>query len=100
MKKRFVVLVNSATKEQNLAFLAFLKASGLPWWHYLNNAWLLYDEQDRVSSEILRNKLIELYPGVTNLVLEFGPGMETWNGFGPASEKRNMFKWLHSNWKP
>lgn len=100
MKMRFVVLLDSATKEQNLAFLEFIKASNIAWWHYLNTTWLLYDENNRVSAEILRNKLMELYPGVYNLVLEFGPEGDTWYGYGPSSENRDMFSWLRSNWNP
>lgn len=100
MKKRFVVLIDSSTKEQNDAFLNFIRQSGVfGWWHWLNGSWLLVSSSPLNTSQQIRDKITEIYPGVNNIVLEFREdGTSTWNGFGPQSEERNMFKWMHENW--
>lgn len=98
MTKRFIVLLGSTTKAQNQEFVSFLSENHLGWWHYFSDSWLLISKLGKISSEEIRDKVKEIYPGVNNLVLEFYSEGDTWAGFGPSNEKQNMFKWLHKNW--
>lgn len=98
MKKRFVVAVDSATKEQNDTFREFLKSRGLGWWHWLTNLWLVADGAGRLTAQEIRDVLRQHYPSVHTLVLELREDDDTWSGFGPSSETKNMFKWLRQNW--
>ena len=98
MIKRFVVTLNSSTKEQNGAFIAFVKENGLGWWHWLDNFWLLTDRSGKFTAITIRDKADEFYPGVHKLVLQLDETGDTWAGFGPNTEKRNMFTWLIDTW--
>ena len=98
MRKRFIIGLDSTTKEQNEAFLEFVKEHGVGWWHWLGNFWLLADSGGRFSADDVRNKLKETHPGVHTLVIELSEHGDTWAGYGPKSENRNMFKWLRETW--
>jgi hypothetical protein len=98
MKKRFVVCVNSATNEQNKQFKEFIRENGLGWWHWLRNVWLLSDSKGKFSAAEIRDQLGRNYPGVYSLVLELRGDDDTWSGFGPKKEGKNMFKWIRDNW--
>jgi hypothetical protein len=99
MKKRFILLVDNTTADQNKAFRDFVEASGLNWWHWISNAWLLIDQKGTWKASQLRDKAKEVYPGENTFVAELRPDDDTWSGFGPSTEKRNMFKWIEQNWK-
>lgn len=99
MMKRYVLAVDSSTKEQNDAFLAFVKVTGLGWWHWLDNFWLLADDSDNLSAVTIRDKANECYPGVHKLVLQLDQTGDTWAGFGPKTDRRDMFTWLRNTWK-
>lgn len=98
MKKRFVVALDSAIKEQDEAFKEYVRSRGLGWWHWLTNLWLLTDASGQLTASEIRDVLTEIYPRVHALVLELRGDDDTWSGIGPKTEKRNMFKWLHKNW--
>lgn len=98
MKKRFVVLLNSSSKEQNDEFLDWLKEQNTGWWHWLSNSWLISNSRGHLSAQEIRNKLNEIYRGSNNLVLELGEDYDTWSGFGPKGEDKNMFGWIKKNW--
>jgi hypothetical protein len=98
--KRFVVLLNTVTEAQNESFKKFITDSGLGYWHWLPNTWLLYtgDDDTDLSAVSLRDKIGEFYPHVRCLVLEFNKDGDNWSGYGPKGDKKNMFTWLHQNW--
>lgn len=98
MKKRFVVIIESSTKEQNDLLLKWIAVEGLGWWHWFDNAWLLSNQRGNLSAAAVRDKLREVYGTANNLVLELNGQADTWAGFGPQTEKRDMFKWLRNNW--
>ena len=98
MKKRFVVMLDSSTQEQNQAFLAFIQNQSLNWWHWLTNSWLIIGAN--VSADEISAKVQQIYPNIHHLVIELRTdGTEEWYGFGPSGEKRNMFPWLQQYWK-
>jgi hypothetical protein len=99
MKKRFIVLVNSSTKQQEDDFIAFIKAEGFGYWHWLNNSWLLISHSSHHTAPFVREKVMKFFPNVNNMVLQFNEDGELhWNGFGPGSGEHNMFEWMHKNW--
>lgn len=98
MKKRFVVALDSSNKSQNDSFVEYIKDKGYGWWHWIDNFWLLTDSSGNLTAAKLRTDLGEIYPGVHKLVLELRGNDDDWAGFGPNSEKKNMFSWLKSNW--
>lgn len=99
MYKRFIVLLNDSTAEQNDSFLEWIKEEGIGSWHWLSNSWLLATSKGHLSAQDIRDKLMETYPGVHNMVVEISANGDTWSGFGPKGENNNMFKWIHENWK-
>jgi hypothetical protein len=98
MKKRFVVSTNSSSPEKDSLFIIFLKKNNLLWWHYLANTWLVVDPNGTLSAKDIRGNAREIFQDY-NLVLEMTPTSDTWSGFGPSSDKKNMFTWIKKNWK-
>jgi hypothetical protein len=98
MRKRYIVAVNSSTKEQVESFIEFIKANGLGWWHWLDNIWLLTDSAGILNAKKVRDEVSDTFPNINNLVIELNETGDTWSGFGPNSDKRNMFNWLKKTW--
>ena len=100
MKKRFIVILDSHKPEQAKRFNDEFVRGSFGWWHWISNAWLLIDSKGNWTAAEIRQQTSEFFPGINNFVLELrGDGTDTWAGFGPKSEKRNMFTWLDQNWK-
>lgn len=99
MNKRFIVLLERSTKEQNDAFLSFAKKHKLGWWHWIPNAWLLKGKDTTINASEIREAARDAYGSANNFVIELNEDGDTWSGFGPKTEKRNMFNWIHRNWK-
>jgi hypothetical protein len=99
MKKRFIVLIeDTSTKEQNDAFIEWIRTSGLGWWHWFQNCWLLVDSNGIQSAADMRSSLKAIYGSANTFVIELSDGQDTWAGFGPTSDQKNMFTWIHKNW--
>lgn len=99
MKKRFVVALNSSTVEQDRQFVEWLHGP-YGYWHWLKNLWLISDSAGVLTAADIRTKTNEIYGNVHKLVLELrSDGTDTWSGLGSGSAERNMFKWIHENWK-
>lgn len=99
MKKRFVICINDATKAQEEAFISFIRDHNLSWWHWLSNLWLLSDKEGKLTAAQIRDELKTIFYNKQNLVLEITNEKDTWAGFGPNTDERNMFTWLKKNWK-
>ena len=99
MSKRYIVALDSSTNEQNDALKAFIKENGLVWWYWIKNFWLITDSQKKVSALDIRDVLMRTHPKADCFVIELGEHGDTWAGFGPATEERNMFKWIEKNWE-
>lgn len=98
MKKRFIVMLQDSTKESSDAFLGKIKEWNISWWHWLPTSWLLSDQTGKLSADIIRDTVNEVF-GCHNMVIEIrDDGTDTWAGFGPKGEKRNMFNWMQETW--
>ncbi|SFM34685.1 hypothetical protein SAMN05216573_10193 [Bradyrhizobium sp. Rc3b] len=96
---RFIVATDDMTKDQERAFLEYLKENRVGWWHYLKNLWLVDTTRSAFTAAAIRDKLAdEIAPGVNLLVFRID-GTTDWAGMGPDDEKRSMFRWLLHNWK-
>lgn len=98
MNKRFIILIDNTDSDKDDKFIEFVKEEKLGWWHYLNNSWLIKTSKE-IRAKDLRDKVREIY-NENCLVIEIREdGADTWSGFGPKGENRNMFTWIHKNWK-
>jgi hypothetical protein len=93
--KRYIIAVNSVNPVADKAFITFLKATKLGWWHYINNVWLISDKKEKLESKVLRDKVVEIYSAKYCIVIEIGDDRDTWSGFGA----KGMFDWLKLHWK-
>lgn len=57
--------------------------------------WLITTDEDTTAAEI-RDRICDIVPGVNCMVIQVNQG--SWSGFGPATEKRDMFKWIKNTW--
>ena len=96
MKRFFVIGTNPTTLDQTASIQTWLRGLNTNWWHWINGTWLIVSNDPEITPAAIRDKLNDLAPKVHALVLEVEP--ITWSGFGPKSEKRNMFKWIRANW--
>jgi hypothetical protein len=98
--KRFIVAVDSSTKEQNDAFREYVKAiAPQRWWHWLEDLWLLVDVTGKINAAQLRDKATEVYLTENIMVFELSStGHDTWAGYGPQTTDRNMFNWIEKYW--
>lgn len=99
MKKRFIVSLNGSTKKQEEAFIKFLGSQNVGWWHWLSNTWLISDNIGKLTASTLNDKALEIFESEHLLVLEINNTSDTWAGFGPSTEDKNMFSWLKNHWK-
>lgn len=100
MRKRYIVALDSHTKEQNQKFKDFINENSLGWWYWINGFWLLTDPKGAFTARQLRDKLGIIYPEVRKLIIELrgSPDDDTWSGYGPNTENKNMFNWLITTW--
>ena len=96
MTRYFVIGTDAMKPDQSDSIRKWAQAQ-TAWWHWIDGLWLIISTNDNMDVGSIRDKLRELAPGVSQLVLEVNP--ESWSGFGPKSENRNMFTWLNANWK-
>lgn len=93
MKKRFILVIDNPTKEQQNAVTNFFK-NQLGYWHWFSDVWLLTDTTNTWTVSSIRDTVKGLIPEARLLVFAIGSGT-AWAGSG----KTEMFKWLHNTWK-
>ena len=94
MKRRFIIVVNGATaQQQNAVSAIFTNRPNIGYWHWYNDMWLVVDLTNAWTAETLRNKLNEVVPANHKFVSEVGHGMG-WAVFGNTE----TFPWLHNDW--
>src|SRR5689334_23352076 len=95
MNRRFVVLTESATAEQEQRFVNFVN-NRLGWWKWFPNSWLLVDNREQFTSAQIRDVAAGIFPTAALLVLEFrDDGTHSWHGM----QKGDMFQWFDKNWE-
>lgn len=96
MKKRFVLAIEGLNADEQKQVTELI-SDGYSWWHWIDGFWLVVDN----TGELTPTKLREMTKGVnensTRLVIEISDS-QNWSGYGPNSENRNMFDWLHGTW--
>ena len=98
MKKRYIVNIDgNTTPQEDEKFSAFLNEKKISWWHWLSNTWLVVDTSDLIKAQNLRDKIIEIYNGKNNLVIEIPDGGVRY-GYGPKTPEKDMFKWIKEYW--
>lgn len=97
MKKRFMLATEDVSKFEEELIVNYCKQNQFGWWHWLSNFWLLYTDDESMTTETLRDQINELFVEKKNMmVMEVASSeAENWAGFG----KREMFEWLQSSWK-
>ncbi|TAK63876.1 MAG: hypothetical protein EPO24_03775 [Bacteroidetes bacterium] len=93
MKKIFIVAVQDLTKEQTETFRDFLSSKRCGWWHWIEGFWLVTTDTSEITCSVIRDSLQKTSPQGNKLVIEV-KGVEDWSGFGPSTDKMNMFTWL------
>jgi hypothetical protein len=97
MKKRFMVVINRATPENERSITDLFSNKGLGWWHWLKNIWLISDPNGTLSATAVRDSISQILPATHSLVIEIdNNGVDTWAARGTNAEQ--MFSWLHKNW--
>ena len=96
MKKLFMVSIDdNATTEQRDAVTTYVNqlhvTGGVGFWHHLTSTWLIADPRAVLTTAELRDKLLELMPGVSTMVVRVAPA--EW----ATSSQVSGHKWLHDN---
>lgn len=97
MKKRFIVAIDSNTKEQDEKFVSYLNQRNLAWWHWISNFWIITDDKGSIKASELRDIVRKAYFVENNLILELPDTIKNWAGYGPSTQKNNMFTWIKNN---
>jgi len=98
MGNKYIIALDSSTKEQNQALKDFASDNGLGWWYWINNFWLITDPREKFSASDIRDVVKTTHPRVYCFVIELNDYGDTWSGWGPGGEKRNMFNWIKNTW--
>lgn len=98
MRKKFIVLVESEKENQSEDFIKWIKEKNLAWWHWIQGSWLIVDAGGDFSVGEIRDKAHEIFGDSNVLVIQVRGNMGAWSGYGPASEGKDMFKWLRETW--
>lgn len=95
MNKRFIVLVDDATPDEQNTVTEHFRASPYGFWHRFSDGWLITDRtgENKVTAAGLRDELKRLVPGKTTLVVQMD-NPTGWAGFGQTE----AFQWLNEVW--
>lgn len=88
-----MVAVDDATTAQQNAVTEYFRTTKYGFWHYLSDLWLVTDVSNTLTAATLRDKLKDLVPGATTLVIQLDQPKD-WAGFGQS----NVFDWFKSTW--
>lgn len=95
MKRRFLICIDNATKEQqNIVTEYFKNHDNTAYWHWFSDLWLfiVYDNKDW-TTQFIRDALSTLLPEAHKMVFQLDDGKK-WSGFGNPE----MFKWVSNTW--
>jgi hypothetical protein len=101
MKKLFVVTTDPTLIEQDKLFQEWIEST-FNWWHWIQQTWLLIDDDGTHSAASIRDQCKQFFPGITTMIIEITSQGTTWAGFGPTGKTdpdKDMFAWLKEYWK-
>lgn len=95
MKKRFIIVIDSLDKDLNDKIKTYVDDNKFAWWHWIDNLWLIVTHDEDITALSIRNDLDAI---TKNHKVVFQSYDDTWAGYGPSGEKKNMFNWLKDTW--
>lgn len=99
MRKRFIILANHPSplvlKMGKSAITAYLRDSGMGWWHWFPSVWLVSTSRSEITVQDLCEKIKEIAPLLHHLEFEV-TGNPPWTGF---SNKKH-FAWILEQFGP
>lgn len=93
--KRFIVFCPEAGKEDESAFIRSLGAA--PWWHRLVGAWLIVDQDSKLSSISLRDTIKGINPNLDCMVVEVGVPVSFASRMD-HEESQKTAEWISEHW--
>lgn len=96
MSRRFAIGANPMTADEKAAIRRWL-GEDCAWWNWINGLWLIRSNKGFHTTETIREKFRELAPDADIIVIQIPHG-DTWSGYGPSDEQRNMFRWIKNTW--
>ena len=94
----YLVACDTMSKEQETAFLEYIKSNRFGWWHWLDNFWIISSSKKTLRSSMIRDAIDDAVPGLNNLVIKI-ENVKSWAGHGPSVEDNDMFEWLSNTIK-
>jgi len=95
-RRRFLVAAQGLSNDQQSKFTEYTKSNGFGWWHWIDNFWLLtVFGHDEITTEVIRDALIDIAPGARSIVMEIVQDKD-WSGNGVVGKE--MFKWMRDTW--
>lgn len=96
MIRRFAVGANPMTDEEKATIQEWLRGT-CSWWNWINGLWLIRSDKDFHTTETIRDEFHKLAPDAHIIVIQI-PSGDTWAGYGPYNEQRDMFRWINNTW--
>ena len=90
---KFIIAIDDLTQDEKTELQVFVEGSGMGWWHWIGNFWMISTSDNDMTIAIIRNNIRK----ITNkmfIVIKVD-NAESWSGYG-ESEK---FEWLQKNWQ-
>ncbi|MBI1198827.1 MAG: hypothetical protein GC203_13280 [Phenylobacterium sp.] len=97
MKRRFVLVTEPLTPEQERQIAAALPGPNIGWWHHLPNTWLIVDLSGAaISAESLQGLLTGIAPAARMFVTEVSYG-SPWTIRYSLSQPHEL-QWVQDYW--
>lgn len=91
---KYVVIVDGMAAEQTSSIAVAIKDTGVGWWHWIGNVWLIQDSS-ALGAGFWRNLCLQRVPGGSVLVFEAADNTD-WSACLP----KPWHQWLYDNWRP
>ena len=100
MRRRFLVAIDDETSQDVASFMNYIKENHFGWWHWFSNVWLLVTTNHDITTNQIRDELVEICGDKSIFVSEVQP--ITWSNFGPQGNKtgdeKDISQWSNNNW--
>lgn len=97
--RKFVVTVESPSKDEAAEFHSWIKSEKFGWWHWVEPMWLLVTK-DEVGPSDIRDKAKVAFNKKAVMVIEV-VGETSWAGYMPsaATAKKSPYDWIKLTWQ-